>query len=118
MPSCEEKSRLIVFCESKSGRTVSVQRVTTLAGVKVGSHGELTGMLITVAIGAMLKLDLEQCVLALGNMALFASHGCMLALQRISRWAGAASCSDEEQRAHPETVVVQREMEKRRSPIV
>lgn len=84
VPSSKDKSRLVMFGESESGRTVSVQGVTTLAGVKVGSRGELTGMLIAVAIGAMLKLDLEQCVLALGGMALVASHGCMLALQRIS----------------------------------
>ncbi len=55
-------------------RAVAFRRVAALAGVEVRRSGELAGVAVAVAIGAMLKLELVQRVFALGNMALIAAR--------------------------------------------
>ena len=44
--------------------------MTAIAGVEVGSRGELAGMLVGMAICAALEFHLEQRVLAPGYVAL------------------------------------------------
>jgi hypothetical protein len=58
--------------------------MAALAAVCVWSAGELTGMLIPMAVAALRKLEFVDSILALREMALIALHLRMLALQRIS----------------------------------
>lgn len=80
VPSSQYEVRLFVFGERKCGWRVSLKIVAAVASVEVRRGGELPGVTVAVAIGTALKLDLEQCVLALGNMALVTAHACMSAL--------------------------------------
>lgn len=57
--------------------------MTALAGIEVRRRRKLGRVLIGVAIGAMLKLDLEQRVFSLGNVTLLALQAGVAALQGI-----------------------------------
>jgi hypothetical protein len=71
--------------ERKGRWLVSLQIMTTLAGVKVRRLRELPGMLVAMAIGAALELHLEQGVLPPGNMALSALQCAVASFQRVRR---------------------------------
>ena len=71
--------------QGEGGWAESLQVMATITSVEVRRRDKLAGMLILVAIGAMLELDLEQRVFALGNMALIALHGGVFPFQRVSR---------------------------------
>jgi len=45
--------------QSERGGLVSLEVVAAVAGVGVGCRGELTGVLVAMAVGATLKLDFE-----------------------------------------------------------
>lgn len=77
--------RVLVPGQRKRRGLVSLQRVAALAVVEVWSRRELPLMLIFVAIGAALKLNLEERVFAFGNMTLGALDAEMLPFQRIGR---------------------------------
>ena len=59
--------------------------MAAFAGVKVRSRRELSIVLILVAIGAALKLDLEKRVFAFWDMTLGAFDFEVLPVQRIGR---------------------------------
>jgi len=59
--------------------------VAALAGIQVRSRRKLSIVVILVAIGATLKLDLEECVFAFWDMTLGALDGEMLSLEGIGR---------------------------------
>ena len=69
--------------QREGGWFVCFEVVAAVASVEVGRCGKLPGVAVRVAIGAALKLDPEQRVLALGNVALRAFHPGVSALQRI-----------------------------------
>lgn len=70
MTSAERKMRFLVPGQRVGGGFVSQQIMAALAVIKVRRIRELPGVLIAVAIRAMLELHLEQSVLTLGDMAL------------------------------------------------
>ena len=76
--------RLFVPGQRKRRRLVSLQRVAALAGVEVRRPSELPIVLVLVAIGAVRKLDLEERVLAFGNMTLGAFDREVFPFERIS----------------------------------
>lgn len=69
--------------QREGGWFVCFEVVAAVASVEEGRCGKLPGVAVRVAIGAALKLDPEQRVLALGNVALRAFHPRVSALQRI-----------------------------------
>jgi len=83
MPAAQAKARLLVPCQGEGGRPVSAQVVALLALVKVRSSGELALVFVLVAVGALRKTHLVNRGSARGNVALLASYGRVLALQRI-----------------------------------
>lgn len=76
---------VLVPCQRKGGWLVSLEVMAAFAGVEVWSRRKLAGVLVAVAIGAVLELDFEERVFPLWNMALVALHRGVLSLQRISR---------------------------------
>ena len=85
MPTRQDKLRLFVTDQRKRGRIVSLQRVATFTGVKIWSRRELPIVLIFVAIGAVLKFNLEERVFALRDMTFAAIDGEMFPFERVSR---------------------------------
>lgn len=85
MASGQYEMSFLVPSQGEGRWLESLQVVATLTRVEVRRCNKLAGMLIAVAISAMLELDLEQRVFALGSVALIALHGGVLPLQRISR---------------------------------
>lgn len=83
MSAGQHESCLLVSRQAEGGRFVSLDRMTTITRVEIRCGSELPRVLIRVAIGAAVKLDLELRVLPLGNMTLRALHACMSALERI-----------------------------------
>src|ERR1700676_2458583 len=83
MSSSENEVRLFVAQQREGRRLVAFKTVAAVASVEVRRSGELPGVTVSVTVRATLKFDLEQCVLAFGNMALGALHPGMSALQRI-----------------------------------
>jgi len=79
VPASQREACLFVERQCEGGRAVAIQSVATLAGVEIRRGGELPGVAVAVAIGAMLKLDFELRVFALGNVALIAAHASMSA---------------------------------------
>lgn len=59
--------------------------MATFTRIEIWSCCELAGVLVLVAVGAVLKLHLEHCFGAARDVAFFASHFGMRALQRIRR---------------------------------
>jgi len=76
--------RFFVPGQRKRRRLVSLQRVAALAGVEVRRPSELSIVLVLVAIGAVRKLDLEERVLAFGNMTLGTFDREVFPFERIS----------------------------------
>ena len=85
MAAGQKKLRLFVAGQRERGRLVSLQGVATFATIEIRCSGELAIMLVPVAVGAMLKLDLEESVFAFGDMTLRAFDIEVLALERIRR---------------------------------
>ena len=56
--------------QRKGGRLVTFEIVATVACVEVGRRCKLPCVLVGVALGAAVKLDFEQRVLALGYVTL------------------------------------------------
>ena len=83
--SRERKVRFLVPGQRESGGFVSLQIMAARAVVEVRRLCELFGMLIAVAISAVLELHLEQSVLALRDVALRALQFGVASLQGIGR---------------------------------
>jgi len=79
----EDEARLLVIGDGKGRRFISVKRVAAIAGVEIGSSHELSGVLVGVAVRAVLELHLEKRVFALGNVTLRALDTRVPSLQRI-----------------------------------
>lgn len=71
--------------ERKGGWFVSLQVVAAFAAIKVRRLGKLSGMLVAVAISAVLELHFEQRVLAFRDVALLALQSGVTSLQGIGR---------------------------------
>ena len=84
MPACQHKPGLLVLRQGEGGRPISIQRVALLAAVQVGRRGELSLVLVFVAVPAARELDLVQRVSALGDVTLRALHGGVLGFERVS----------------------------------
>ena len=83
MPAGEREMRLLVLGQAERGWLVSLESMAAIASVKVRCRGKLPRMLVGVAIGAALELNLEQGVLPLWDMTLSTFQACMPTLQRI-----------------------------------
>lgn len=83
MSAGQHESCLLVSVQAESRRFVCLDRMTTVTRIEIRSGSELPRVLIRVAIGAAVELDLEQRVFSPRNMALGALHPCMSALERI-----------------------------------
>ena len=83
MPAGERKMRLLVLGQAERGWLVSLESMAAIASVEVRCRGKLPRMLIGVAIGAALELNLEQCVFPLRDVTLSTFQARMPALQRI-----------------------------------
>ena len=59
VPARQHEVRLLVLGQAECGRLVSLKIVAAIAGVEVRSRGKLPRMLVGVAVGAALELDLE-----------------------------------------------------------
>lgn len=81
--TCKNEARLLVLRDAERGWFVAIERMAAIAGVEIGRGNELPSVLVSMAIRAVRKLHLEQCVFALGNVALCALYACVPALQRI-----------------------------------
>ena len=62
MPAGEREMRLLVLGQAERGWLVSLESVAAIASVEVRCRGKLPRMLVGVAIGAALELNLEQCI--------------------------------------------------------
>lgn len=76
---------LLVASQRKGRRLVALQRMAPFAGVKVRRSGELSIVLVFVAIGAARKLNLEKRVFPFGDMTFRALHREVLSLQGVRR---------------------------------
>lgn len=83
MPAGQGEFRSLVPREIERRRRITLQRMALLTGVEIGSGGELRGMLVGVAVGAMLEADLEQGFAAFRNVALVALDLRVFSLERI-----------------------------------
>ena len=83
MPAGEREMRLLVLGQAERGWLVSLESVAAIASVEVRCRGKLPRMLVGVAIGAALELNLEQCVFPFRDMTLSTFQARMPALQRI-----------------------------------
>src|SRR5664279_1937693 len=77
--------RLLVPGQRKRRGLHSLQSVAAFAVIEVRSRHELPIVLIFVAIGALLKLNLEERVFAFGDMTLRTVDGEMFPFERIGR---------------------------------
>lgn len=71
--------------QRERGRTIGLNRMAALARIEIRRSSELTGVLVFVTVGAVLKLHFEHSVGSARNVAFFASDFRMRALQRICR---------------------------------
>lgn len=83
MPAGEREMRLLVLSQAERGWLVSLESMAAIASVEVGRRGKLPRMLIGVAVGAALELNLEQRIFPLRDMTLSTFQARMPALQRI-----------------------------------
>jgi len=79
----ESKAGVFVALQGERGRLPAVHCVATLALVEVRRLDELAVVAVLVTVGAFLELDLEESVFSLGNMALGAVDGEVLAFERV-----------------------------------
>ena len=84
VPPSQNEFRLFMFGQRERGRLISLEVMTAVAGIEVRSGGELPGVPVAMTIRALRKLDLKQCVFALGNVALCAHQAGVTSLQRVS----------------------------------
>lgn len=85
VPASQNEFRGFVARQRECGRLVPLQVVAALTTIEVWGSCKLSRMFVSMAVGTALKLDLEERVLALGNVASRTLHGCVSALQRIVR---------------------------------
>lgn len=64
------EARGLVLRQRECGRLIPLESVTAIASIEIGRRHKLSGMLIAVTIGAVLELDLEQCVLPFRDVTL------------------------------------------------
>lgn len=81
--SGQRKLGLLVPGKGEDRRLKPLQAMTPFTAVEVGRGGELSGMWISMAIGATLEADFENGAFALGQVTVIARHGGVLPLQRI-----------------------------------
>lgn len=72
MAARQHETSLLVPDQSECRRLVSLEIVAAVAGVEVGSIGELPGMLVDMTIGAALEFHFEQRVFAFWDVTLHA----------------------------------------------
>lgn len=85
MPPGELEPCLFMFRQAERRGAVTFQVVTLLASIEVGSCGELTLVLIFVAVRTLRKLKTVECVLALRYVTLRAVDCGVLLQQRVRR---------------------------------
>lgn len=83
MASGQDELRLLVLGQRKRRGFVSLDGVAFIAGVEIRRRHKLPGVLILMAVGAILEFHFEQRVLAFRDMALGALHSGVSAHQRI-----------------------------------
>lgn len=76
---------LLVTRQRESGGSIALQVVTPVTAVEIWRGGELPRMLVGMAVGAALELDLEPRVLAFGDVTPRTWHHGVSTLQRIRR---------------------------------
>ena len=79
----QTKPRFVVPAQAECRWQKFLQIVAVLAAIEMWRGGELPGMLIVVAVGAVLELHLVKRIFTSGKMTLRAPQRGMLALQRI-----------------------------------
>jgi hypothetical protein len=80
--SQDELGRFVSY-QRKRGRFIPLQVMAALTAVEVWRRSKLSRMLVGMAVGATLELDLELCVFAFRDVASGALHHGVSALQRI-----------------------------------
>jgi len=80
----ERETRVLMLRQREFRRTEPLHRVTALATVRIRRRRELSEMYISMAVGALAELDLEERRFARGHVTLCARHFRMLAGQRIA----------------------------------
>src|ERR1700737_2615263 len=79
----QTKRRFVVPAQAECRWQKFLQIVAVLAAIKMRRGGELPGMLIVMAVGAVLELHLVDRISPFGEMAMRTPQRGMLALQRI-----------------------------------
>jgi hypothetical protein len=85
MASRQTKRSLAVSAQGECGRHKLIHVVATFATIQIWGRGELTGMLIDVAVGAITKLDVVNGCFTLWNVAFGTGYGGVPPFQRVSR---------------------------------
>ena len=84
MAAGQNELGLFVLCQRECRRFVPLQIVAAITTVEIRSGGELSCMLVGVAVRTALELDLEQRIFPVGSVASRAEHCGMSALQGIA----------------------------------
>ncbi len=85
VPASQNEVRLSVASQCEGRGLVAFKIVALVASIEIRRCRELPGMLIIVAVGAVLELNFKQSLFALRNVALRALDPRMSSLQRIGR---------------------------------
>lgn len=83
VPASEDEVGLFVAGQREGRGLVTFEVVALAASVEIRCRRKLPGMLIIVAVGAVLEFDFEESVFPLGNVTLRALQLGMSSLQRI-----------------------------------
>jgi len=81
----QKEVRLFMARQRERGRPIGLNRVATFAGIEIGCRSELAGMVVFVAVGAVLEFHFEHSIDASRDVAFLAAHLGVCALQRIRR---------------------------------
>ena len=81
----EHEARVFVACQRERRGPEALNVVAVFAAIQVRRGGELILMLVTMAISATLKLDLEQRLFPFRYMTPGALHGGVFAFERVLR---------------------------------
>src|SRR6185437_11788217 len=79
----ELKPSLLVLGKCESRGLVTVDRMAPFAGIEVRRSSKLAGVLVGMAVSAVLEFQLEKGIGPVRNMALVASHLCVCTRQGI-----------------------------------
>ena len=79
----ELKPSLLVLGKCESRGLVTVDRMAPFAGIEVRRSSKLAGVLVGMAVSAVLEFQLENGVGSVGDVALVASHFCVRPRQGV-----------------------------------